>query len=162
MSRLAIKLSQIITTKHAVTPNENFILEITKKIAGVISPTPENTDLRPTSLVRNEIIPNCHYKRPWAHKTSYAMGPGGSYPRGNAVCCDDDHSRQFSPEVKNAWNYNSIPPIRFHGVVPDYALCHYKCSLVGAGIAQWYSAGMECECMSWIQLAEDSVHGGLL
>jgi hypothetical protein len=28
-----------------------------------------------------------------------------------------DHSPPSSAEVKNAWNYTSIPPVRLHGVV---------------------------------------------
>jgi hypothetical protein len=28
-----------------------------------------------------------------------------------------DHSHPSSAEVKNAWSYTSIPPIRLHGVV---------------------------------------------
>jgi hypothetical protein len=28
-----------------------------------------------------------------------------------------DHSPPFSVEVKNAWSYASVPPVRLHGVV---------------------------------------------
>jgi hypothetical protein len=30
---------------------------------------------------------------------------------------EDDHSLPSSDEVKNAWSYTSIPPIRLHGAV---------------------------------------------
>jgi hypothetical protein len=53
-----------------------------------------------------------------AHPASYPMGArcglsmGVKWPGREA-----NHSPPSSAEVKNAWNYTSIPPIRLHGVV---------------------------------------------
>jgi hypothetical protein len=45
-----------------------------------------------------------------AHPASYLMG---IMRQGHEA----DHSPPSSAEVKNAWSYNSTPPIRLHGVV---------------------------------------------
>jgi hypothetical protein len=45
------------------------------------------------------------------------MGTRGAFPGGKATGGEADHSPPSSAEVKNAWNYNSAPPIRLHGVV---------------------------------------------
>jgi hypothetical protein len=43
--------------------------------------------------------------------------PGGSFPELKRPGREADHSPLSSAEVKNAWRYISIPPIRHHGVV---------------------------------------------
>jgi hypothetical protein len=43
--------------------------------------------------------------------------PGALSPRLKRPVCEADHSSPPSAEVKNTWNYNSIPPIRFHGAI---------------------------------------------
>jgi hypothetical protein len=45
------------------------------------------------------------------------MGTRGSFPGGKAAGRVADQSPPSNAEVKNAWSYNSTPPIRPHGVV---------------------------------------------
>jgi hypothetical protein len=60
----------------------------------------------------------------------------GSFPGDNTAGREADHSPPCSAEVKYAWNYTSIPPIRLHGVVLSYSTgttlppppCTYKWS----------------------------------
>jgi hypothetical protein len=44
----------------------------------------------------------------WGHITSYLMGIGGSFPRGDA-----DHSPPPSAKVNKMWIYTSTPPYAF-------------------------------------------------
>jgi hypothetical protein len=43
--------------------------------------------------------------------------PGALSLRVKRPGCEAEHSPPSSAEVKNAWSYTSIPPIRLHGVV---------------------------------------------
>jgi hypothetical protein len=45
------------------------------------------------------------------------MGTRGSFPGVKRPGREADHSPLYSVEIKNAWSYTSIPPIRLHGVV---------------------------------------------
>jgi hypothetical protein len=61
-----------------------------------------------------------HYRvqhGPGAHPVSYPMGTGGSFSGVKRPGLEADHSPPSSAEVKNAWNYTSIPPVRLHSVV---------------------------------------------
>jgi hypothetical protein len=42
--------------------------------------------------------------------------PGAISPEVKRPGREADHSSPYSAELKNAWSYNSIPPIRFHDV----------------------------------------------
>jgi hypothetical protein len=50
-----------------------------------------------------------------AHPASYKIGTRGSFPGCKAAGREADHSLPSSAEVKNAWNYNSTPPISLRG-----------------------------------------------
>jgi len=52
--------------------------------------------------------------------TQYSMGTGAPSPRINWSGHNANHSPPSSTKVKNEWSYNSIPPIRFHGVYWDF------------------------------------------
>jgi hypothetical protein len=51
------------------------------------------------------------------HPASYPMGTRGSFPGVKRPGREADHPPPSSAEVKNAWSYTSIPPIRLHGMV---------------------------------------------
>jgi hypothetical protein len=55
------------------------------------------------------------------------MGTRGSFPGVKQPGHEADHLSPSSAEVKNAWSYTSIPPIRLHQVVLSYekAQGHY-------------------------------------
>jgi hypothetical protein len=57
---------------------------------------------------------------PGAHPASYPMGTTGSFPGVKLPVRESDHSPPSSAEVKNAWSYTSIHPIRLHGVMLSY------------------------------------------
>jgi len=52
-----------------------------------------------------------------AHPVSYLMGTGGSFLGVKRPWRKADHSPPSSAEVKNAWGYTYITPVRLHGVV---------------------------------------------
>jgi hypothetical protein len=52
-----------------------------------------------------------------AHPASYPMSTRDSFPGVKRQGREADHSPPSSAEVKNAWSYISISPIRLHGVV---------------------------------------------
>jgi hypothetical protein len=52
-----------------------------------------------------------------AHPASYPMCTRGSFLGVKRPGREADHSPPSSADVKNAWSYTSIPPIRLHGVV---------------------------------------------
>jgi hypothetical protein len=52
-----------------------------------------------------------------ADSASYPVGTKGSFPGVKRPGRAADHSHPSSAEVKNAWSYNSTPPVRLHGVV---------------------------------------------
>jgi hypothetical protein len=48
-----------------------------------------------------------------AHPASYPVGIRGSFPGDKVPGCEADYSPPSSSEVKNAWNYTSIPQYAF-------------------------------------------------
>jgi len=52
-----------------------------------------------------------------AHPSSDAIATARSFLEVKRPECEADHSPPTSAEFKNAWSYNSAPPIRLHGVV---------------------------------------------
>jgi hypothetical protein len=53
---------------------------------------------------------------------SYPMRTQHNYPRVRQPEREADYSPPPSNEVKNAWSYNSSPPIGLHGVVLNQAV----------------------------------------
>jgi hypothetical protein len=51
------------------------------------------------------------------HPPSCPMGTRGSFLGVKWSVSETDYSHPSSTEVKNAWRYNSTPPIHLHGVV---------------------------------------------
>jgi len=56
-------------------------------------------------------------KNSGAHPVSFLMGTRAVIPTVKLQDRGTDHSTPSSAEVKNAWSYNSTPPIRFCGVM---------------------------------------------
>jgi hypothetical protein len=54
--------------------------------------------------------------RLWGLPASYSVGTGDSFPRGKAAGAWS-WPQQFNAEVKNAWSYTSVSPLRLRGVV---------------------------------------------
>jgi hypothetical protein len=51
------------------------------------------------------------------HRVHTILGPIQCVPGIKRLRRKADHSPPFSAKVKNAWSYNSTPPISLHGMV---------------------------------------------